>query len=170
MIIFCHLTVTRRQRDQKWASHADCFPSEVRMGSSGHEETRDASDETKTSIGSVTAATIGVSPARGWRQPLDERFADIGAIKQPILVVNGSGDMISTINSLNLARNISNARPSFIGASGTDRSSNTRSCSCHTQRRFWTRDIQERSVTSDKQLCKTAARLITSLKIAAFRS
>ena len=110
MIISCHLTVTRRQRDQKWASHADCFPSEVCMGSSGHEETRDASDETKTSIGSVAAATIGVSPARGWRQPLDERFADIGAIKQPILVANGSGDMISTINSLNLARNISNAR------------------------------------------------------------
>ena len=78
------------------------------MGSSGHEETRDASDETKTSMGWVAAATIDVSPARGWRQPRDERFADIGAIKQPILVVNGSCDMISTINSFNLARNIPN--------------------------------------------------------------
>ena len=104
----CRRAATRRQRDQKWASHADCFPSEVCMGSSGHEETRDASDETKTSMGWVAAATIDVSPARGWRQPRDERFADIGAIKQPILVVNGSCDMISTINSFNLARNIPN--------------------------------------------------------------
>ncbi|MEH2566172.1 alpha/beta fold hydrolase [Bradyrhizobium sp. AZCC 2289] len=81
------------------------------MGSSGHKETCDASDETKTSMGWVAAATIGVSSTRGWWQPRDERFADIGEFKQPTLVVNGSCDiMISTVNSFNLARNILNAR------------------------------------------------------------
>jgi pimeloyl-ACP methyl ester carboxylesterase len=62
-------------------------------------------------LGWVAAATIGVSSARGWQRLCDERFADIGAIEQPILVVNGSCDiMISTVNSFNLARNIPNAR------------------------------------------------------------
>lgn len=51
-----------------------------------------------------TAATLD------WRQPRGERFADIRAIKQPTLVVNGSNDiMVPSVNAFYLQQNIPNA-------------------------------------------------------------
>src|ERR1700720_464198 len=46
-----------------------------------------------------------------WRQPRGERFAELKAIKQPTLVVNGHNDiMVPTINSFTLSQNIPNAQ------------------------------------------------------------
>src|ERR1700681_2651657 len=46
-----------------------------------------------------------------WRQPHGERFAELEAIKQPTLVVNGHNDiMVPTINSFTLSQNIPNAQ------------------------------------------------------------
>jgi hypothetical protein len=46
-----------------------------------------------------------------WRQPRGERFAELKAIKQPTLVVNGDNDiMVSTINSFTLSQNILDAQ------------------------------------------------------------
>ena len=46
-----------------------------------------------------------------WRQPRGERYADLKAIKQPTLVVNGNDDiMVPTINSFTLSQHIPNAQ------------------------------------------------------------
>ena len=46
-----------------------------------------------------------------WRQPRGERFAELKAIKQPTLVVNGHNDiMVPTINSFTLSQNIPDAQ------------------------------------------------------------
>jgi pimeloyl-ACP methyl ester carboxylesterase len=46
-----------------------------------------------------------------WRQPRSERFAELKAIKQPTLVVNGHNDiMVPTINSFALSQNIPSAQ------------------------------------------------------------
>ena len=46
-----------------------------------------------------------------WRQPRGERYADLKAIKQPTLVVNGNNDiMVPTINSFTLSQQIPNAQ------------------------------------------------------------
>jgi pimeloyl-ACP methyl ester carboxylesterase len=46
-----------------------------------------------------------------WRQPRGERYADLKAIKQPTLVVNGNDDiMVPTINSFTLSQQIPNAQ------------------------------------------------------------
>jgi pimeloyl-ACP methyl ester carboxylesterase len=46
-----------------------------------------------------------------WRQPRGERFAELKAIKQPTLVVNGDNDiMVPTINSFTLSQNIPDAQ------------------------------------------------------------
>jgi pimeloyl-ACP methyl ester carboxylesterase len=46
-----------------------------------------------------------------WRQPRGERFAELKAIKQATLVVNGHNDiMVPTINSFTLSQNIPNAQ------------------------------------------------------------
>src|ERR1700688_2988378 len=46
-----------------------------------------------------------------WRQPRGERFAELKAIEQPTLVVNGHHDiMVPTINSFTLSQNIPNAQ------------------------------------------------------------
>jgi pimeloyl-ACP methyl ester carboxylesterase len=46
-----------------------------------------------------------------WRQPRGERYADLKAIKQPTLVVNGDDDiMVPTINSFTLSQHIPNAQ------------------------------------------------------------
>jgi pimeloyl-ACP methyl ester carboxylesterase len=46
-----------------------------------------------------------------WRQPRGERFADLGAITPPTLVVNGSRDvMVPTINSYLLSQHIADAQ------------------------------------------------------------
>ena len=46
-----------------------------------------------------------------WRQPRGERFAELKAIKQPTLVVNGHNDiMVPTVNSFKLSQNIPTAQ------------------------------------------------------------
>jgi pimeloyl-ACP methyl ester carboxylesterase len=46
-----------------------------------------------------------------WRQPRGERFAELEAITQPTLVVNGNDDiMVPTINSFTLSQKIPNAQ------------------------------------------------------------
>jgi len=46
-----------------------------------------------------------------WRQPRGERYADLKAIQQPTLVVNGNDDiMVPTINSFTLSQHIPNAQ------------------------------------------------------------
>jgi len=46
-----------------------------------------------------------------WRQPKGERFAELKAIRQPTLVVNGSHDiMVPTVNSFTLSQHIPNAQ------------------------------------------------------------
>jgi pimeloyl-ACP methyl ester carboxylesterase len=46
-----------------------------------------------------------------WRQTRGERFAELKAITQPTLVVNGQNDiMVPTINSFTLSQNIPNAQ------------------------------------------------------------
>ena len=46
-----------------------------------------------------------------WRQPRGERFAELKAINQPTLVVNGHNDlMVPTINSFSLSQSIPNAQ------------------------------------------------------------
>src|ERR1700736_5908796 len=46
-----------------------------------------------------------------WREPRDERCADLKTIKQPTLVVNGNDDiMVPTINSFMLSQHIPNAQ------------------------------------------------------------
>ena len=46
-----------------------------------------------------------------WRQPRGERFAELKAITQPTLVVNGNNDiMVPTINSFTLSQTIPNAQ------------------------------------------------------------
>jgi pimeloyl-ACP methyl ester carboxylesterase len=46
-----------------------------------------------------------------WRQPRGGRFAELKAIKQPTLVVNGDNDiMVPTINSFTLSQNIPDAQ------------------------------------------------------------
>ena len=45
------------------------------------------------------------------RQPRGERFAELKAIKQPTLLVNGDNDiMVPTINSFTLSQNIPDAQ------------------------------------------------------------
>jgi pimeloyl-ACP methyl ester carboxylesterase len=46
-----------------------------------------------------------------WRQPRGERFAELKAIKEPTLVVNGDNDiMVPTINSFTLSQNVPDAQ------------------------------------------------------------
>jgi pimeloyl-ACP methyl ester carboxylesterase len=46
-----------------------------------------------------------------WREPRGKRYADLNAIKQPTLVVNGNDDiMVPTINSFTLSQHIPNAQ------------------------------------------------------------
>lgn len=46
-----------------------------------------------------------------WRQPRGERYAELGAIKQPTLVINGNNDiMVPTVNSILLAQHIPTAQ------------------------------------------------------------
>jgi pimeloyl-ACP methyl ester carboxylesterase len=46
-----------------------------------------------------------------WRQTRGERFAELKAITQPTLVVNGHNDiMVPTVNSFTLSQNIPNAQ------------------------------------------------------------
>src|ERR1700730_7811943 len=61
----------------------------------------------------TSAQTMGAQRAAitEWRQPRGERFAELKAIKQPTLVVNGDHDiMVPTINSFTLSQNIPNAQ------------------------------------------------------------
>lgn len=54
--------------------------------------------------------TAQIAALMDWRQARGERFAELKAITQPTLVVNGSNDiMVPTINSFTLAQHIPNA-------------------------------------------------------------
>ena len=54
--------------------------------------------------------TAQITALMDWRQARGERFAELKAITQPTLVVNGSNDiMVPTINSFTLAQHIPNA-------------------------------------------------------------
>jgi pimeloyl-ACP methyl ester carboxylesterase len=70
-----------------------------------------------------------------WRQARGERFAELKAIAQPTLVVNGNNDiMVPTINSFTLSHNTFRTRcSSSIRTPGTARTSNIRICSCNTR-------------------------------------
>src|SRR5712671_6172066 len=62
---------------------------------------------------STSAQTMAAQRAAltEWRQPRGERFAELKAIKQPTLVVNGDNDiMVPTINSFTLSQNIPDAQ------------------------------------------------------------
>src|SRR5258705_7301345 len=62
---------------------------------------------------STSAQTMAAQRAAitEWRQPRGERFAELKAINQPTLVVNGHNDlMVPTINSFSLSQNIPNAQ------------------------------------------------------------
>jgi len=61
-----------------------------------------------TSAQTMAAQRVAITE---WRQPRGERFAELKAIKQPTLVVNGHHDiMVPTINSFTLSQNIPNAQ------------------------------------------------------------
>lgn len=52
-----------------------------------------------------------VAAGRDWMQPHGERFADLASIKMPVLVANGSNDvMLPTINSFHLQQHLPNAQ------------------------------------------------------------
>src|SRR5467141_1822683 len=62
---------------------------------------------------STSAQTMAAQRAAitEWRQPRGERFAELKAITQPTLVVNGNNDiMVPTINSFTLSQKIPNAQ------------------------------------------------------------
>jgi pimeloyl-ACP methyl ester carboxylesterase len=62
---------------------------------------------------STSAQTMAAQRAAitEWRQTRGERFAELKAITQPTLVVNGHNDiMVPTINSFTLSQNIPNAQ------------------------------------------------------------
>ena len=61
-----------------------------------------------TSAQTMAAQRVAITE---WRQTCGERFAELKAIKQPTLVVNGHNDiMVPTINSFTLSQNIPNAQ------------------------------------------------------------
>jgi pimeloyl-ACP methyl ester carboxylesterase len=77
-----------------------------------------------------------------WRQPRGERFAELKAIKQPTLVVNGHHDiMVSTTNSFTLSQNVPNAQLIIYPDAGHGRYSRFRSSSWRTPRCSWTHDF-----------------------------
>lgn len=60
-----------------------------------------------------------VAAGRDWIQPHGERFADLSAITMPVLVVNGSNDvMLPTINSFYLQQHLPNSQLILYPASG----------------------------------------------------
>src|SRR5260221_3023975 len=62
---------------------------------------------------STSAQTMAAQRAAitEWRQPRGERFAELKAITQPTLAVNGNNDiMVPTINSFTLSQKIPNAQ------------------------------------------------------------
>lgn len=64
-----------------------------------------------------------------WRQIKGERFAELRAIKQPTLIVNGSNDiMVPTINSWIMSQQIPTAQLIAIPMPGTLRTTSIRSC------------------------------------------
>src|SRR3984957_7047733 len=69
---------------------------------------RDGIWERNTSAPTMVAQRAAITE---WRQPRGERFAELKAIQQPTLVVNGHNDiMVPTINSFTLSQNIPNAQ------------------------------------------------------------
>ena len=71
-----------------------------------HMRERDVDPPTSTQTMAAQRAAI-----TEWRQPRGERFAELKAINQPTLVVNGHNDlMVPTINSFSLSQSIPNAQ------------------------------------------------------------
>lgn len=67
--------------------------------------------ENRDQANSVKVVPAQVAAIQEWGKPLGERFGYLAAIKQPTLVVNGNHDVIVyTVNSLNLAQNLPNAK------------------------------------------------------------
>jgi pimeloyl-ACP methyl ester carboxylesterase len=60
---------------------------------------------------SSQAITAQIAAINEWRQVRGQRYAELNAIKQPTLVVNGKRDiMVPTTNSFILSQNIPNAQ------------------------------------------------------------
>ena len=79
----------------------------------GHEflKRRDARVEDRDVPANDKVAPAQIAAIQEWSQPLGERFAYLKDIKQPVLVVNGTHDIIYyTSNSLHLAQNLPNAQ------------------------------------------------------------
>src|SRR6202790_2974395 len=92
-----------------------------------------------TSAQTMAAQRVAITE---WRQPRGERFAELKAIKQPTLVVNGHHDiMVPTINSFTLSQNIPNAQLIIYPDAGHARYSGFRSSSWRTPRCCWTHDF-----------------------------
>ncbi len=72
---------------------------------------RDARTDDRDTPASDKVAPAQINAIVEWSQPVGERFAYLKEIKQPVLVVNGTHDIIYyTANSLHLAQNLPDAR------------------------------------------------------------
>ena len=72
---------------------------------------RDARVEDRDVPANDKVAPAQIAAIEEWSRPVDARFAYLKEIRQPVLVLNGTHDIIYyTANSLHLAQNLPNGR------------------------------------------------------------
>ena len=94
---------------------------------------RDACTEDRDIPANDKVAPAQVDAIVEWSQPVGERFAYLKEITQPVLMVNGTHDIIYyTANSLPLVQTLPNAQLILYPNAATGHFSNTRICSSST--------------------------------------